>query len=76
MGTVKAQVRDLRYNSGNLYPNCIIRHMLTKWTDHPPVTADMQTGWEPLAALIGANSSVGWAALYLASYIYICTLCS
>ena len=20
--------------SGNLYPNCIIRHMLTKWTDH------------------------------------------
>ena len=33
---VKAQVRDLCYNSGNLYPNCIIRHMLTKWTDHPP----------------------------------------
>ena len=28
---VKAQVRDLRYNSGNLYPNYIIRHMLTKW---------------------------------------------
>ena len=27
---VKAQVRDLRYNSGNLYPNCIIRHMLMK----------------------------------------------
>ena len=33
--TVKAQVRDLRYNSGNLYPNCIIRHMLTKWTNYP-----------------------------------------
>ena len=33
---VKPQVRDLRYNSGNLYPNCIIRHMLMKWTDHPP----------------------------------------
>ena len=33
--SVKAQVRDLRYNSGNLYPNCIIRHMLRKWTDHP-----------------------------------------
>ena len=32
---VKAQVRDLRYNSGNLYSNCIIRHMLTKWTDNP-----------------------------------------
>ena len=33
---VKVQVRDLHYNSGNLYPQCIIRHMLTKWTDHPP----------------------------------------
>ena len=33
---VNAQVRDLCYNSGNLYPNCIIRHMLTKWPDHPP----------------------------------------
>ena len=30
---VKAQVRDLHYNSCNLYSNCIIVHMLTKWTD-------------------------------------------
>ena len=27
------------------------------------ITADVQTGWELLAALIGANSYVGWAAL-------------
>ena len=33
---VKAQVKDLCYNSGNLYPNCIITHMLTKWTDYLP----------------------------------------
>ena len=33
---VTAQVRDRRYHSSNLYPNCIIRHMLTKWTDYPP----------------------------------------
>ena len=32
---VKVQVRDLCYNSGNLDPNYIMRHMLTKWTDHP-----------------------------------------
>ena len=31
---VKAQVRDLHYNSSNLYPNCLIRHILTKWIDH------------------------------------------
>ena len=30
MESVKAQVRDLRYNSGNLYRNRIIRHMLSK----------------------------------------------
>ena len=36
------------------------------------VMADMQTGWEPSAAPIGTNSCIGWAALYLASYIYIC----
>ena len=35
------------------------------------ITADMQTRWKPLVAPIGANSYVGWAALYLASYIYI-----
>ena len=40
------------------------------------VTADRQTGWEPLAAPIGANSCVGWAALYLAAHIYICSLCA
>ena len=35
------------------------------------VTVDRQTGWEPPAALIGANSYVEWVALYLASlYIY------
>ena len=34
--TVKAQVKDLYYTRGNLYPNYIIRHMLTKYTDHPP----------------------------------------
>ena len=33
---VKAQLRDLCYNSGNLYPNRIIGHMLTKWIDQPP----------------------------------------
>ena len=33
---VKAQVKDLHYNSSNLYPNCIIRQMLMKWSDHPP----------------------------------------
>ena len=38
------------------------------------VMADMQTRWEPLAAPIGAGSYVGWAALYLASYIYIYAL--
>ena len=27
---IKVQVRDLCYNSSNLYPNCIIKHMLTK----------------------------------------------
>ena len=32
---VKAQIRDLCYISSNLYPNCIIRHMLKKWTDYP-----------------------------------------
>ena len=31
---VKAQLRDLCYYCGNLYPNCIIRHMLIRWTDH------------------------------------------
>ena len=35
------------------------------------VTADMQTLWEPIAAPIGANSYVGWAALCLTSYTYI-----
>ena len=33
---LKAQVRDLYYNSSNLYPNYIIRHILTMWTDHLP----------------------------------------
>ena len=33
---VKAQVRDLRYISGNLHSNYIIRHMLMKWTDYQP----------------------------------------
>ena len=33
--SVKAQVRDLRYNSGNQYPNCIRRDMLTKRTVNP-----------------------------------------
>ena len=31
---VKVQVRDLDYISGNLHPNCIMRHILIKWTDH------------------------------------------
>ena len=31
---VKAQVRDLDYNSSNLYSNYIIRHVLTKWTEY------------------------------------------
>ena len=30
INAVVAQVRDLRYISNNLYPNYIIRHMLTK----------------------------------------------
>ena len=46
---VKPQVRDLHYNSGILYPNCIIRHMLTKWTDHPPFIC----GWGVRMALKG-----------------------
>ena len=29
-----AYLRDLHYTSENLYPNCIIRHILRKWTDH------------------------------------------
>ena len=33
---IKAQVSDLQYNSGNLYSNCIMRHIRTKWTNHPP----------------------------------------
>ena len=33
---VKIQVRDLQYNSSHLYPNCIITHMLVKWTNHVP----------------------------------------
>ena len=33
---IKAQVRDLHCIGGNLDPNCIIRHMLTKWTDYQP----------------------------------------
>ena len=48
---VKAQVRDLRYNSGNLYPNCIIRHMLMKLTDHPPGIC----GWGVRMALKGLD---------------------
>ena len=40
------------------------------------VTADMRTRWEPPTAPIGANSYVGWATLYIASYIYICALCT
>ena len=31
---VNTQVRDLRYNSGNLNPEYIISHMLIKWTNH------------------------------------------
>ena len=46
---VKAQVRDLRNNSGNLCPSYIIRHMLTKWTDHPPGIC----GWGVKMALKG-----------------------
>ena len=46
---VNAQVRDLRYYRGNLYPNCIIRHVLTKWTDHPPGIC----GWGVRIALKG-----------------------
>ena len=46
---VKAQVRDQRYNSGNLYPNRIIRHVLTKWIDHPPGVC----GWGARMALKG-----------------------
>ena len=38
------------------------------------VAPDRQTRREPLAAPIGANSYVGWAALYVAS-IYIYVLC-
>ena len=32
---VKALVRKLHYNIGNLYLNCIITYVLTKWTDDP-----------------------------------------
>ena len=47
--SIKAQVRDLCYNSGNLYPNCIIRHMLTKWTNNPSGIC----GWGVKIALKG-----------------------
>ena len=33
---IKVQVRDLHYMSSNLYHNCIISYMVTKWTDHAP----------------------------------------
>ena len=29
---VMSQIKDLHYNSADLYHNCIIRHILTKWT--------------------------------------------
>ena len=48
---VKAQVRDLRYNSGNISSNRIIRHMLTKWIDHPPGIC----GWGVRMALKGLD---------------------
>ena len=35
-GLDEAEVKDLRCNSSNLYANCIMRHVLTKWTDYPP----------------------------------------
>ena len=47
----------------------------TKYMSYINVTADMQTKQEPQAGPICANSHVGWAALYIASYIYICTSC-
>ena len=33
---VKAQVTNQYYNTGNLYLDSIIRHMLMKWNDHLP----------------------------------------
>ena len=57
---VKACIRDLHYNSSNLYPNWIIRHILTKCTNHLSgickwvfriaVAADMQTPGRPRQA--------------------------
>ena len=40
------------------------------------VMADMQMGWELLAALIDANSYVIYTAVYFTSYMYICALCT
>ena len=62
---VKAQVRDLRYDSGNFYPNQIIRHMLTKWTDHPLGMGE----WGVRMALKGFGISK-FVYLALAMHVY------
>ena len=76
--SIKAQVRDLHYNSSNLYPNCIRRHMLTKWTDHPPGIC----GWGVRIALKGLGIrkcvSLGLAScmftIQCISIIFCCSL--
>ena len=70
--TVKAQVRDLHYNSSNLCANCIIRHMLTKWTDHPPGIY----GWGVRMALkrlgirMCVSSRIGFMHVYHSMYFH------
>ena len=73
---VKAQVRDLCYISGNLYSNCIIRHMRMKWTDHPPGIC----GWDVGMALKGLDirkcMSSGLAScMFTIQYISIIFCC-
>ena len=59
-GLVVLRLRWATYTiiSGNLYANCIIRHMLTKWTDQPPGIC----GWGFRMALtgLGIRKCVSW----------------
>ena len=70
--SVKAQVRDLRYNSSNLCSNYIIRHMLTKWTYNPTGIC----GWGIRMALKGlgirkcVSSRIGFMHVYHSMYFH------
>ena len=69
---VKLQVRDLHYNTGNLYPNCIISHVLMEWTDHPPGIC----GWGVRIGVKGIRHKevsvlrIGLMHVYYSIYLY------